>query len=113
MADRCVMCGEPFPPGTFASRKYCYECHLIRIQQRKAEQRERDRIKKEREKAKPKPAFIQPKPLNKTDVAYCRKCKYYGKPGVYLCNYLGIAKERRGCPVGAGCTKRVIEAVKK
>lgn len=107
MADRCVMCGEPFPPGTFASRKYCYECHLIRIQQRKAEQRERDRVRKEQEKLKPKPAYIQSGAVNKTDEAYCKGCFYHNTHSdAYLCNYILRTGRKRGCPAGVGCTER-------
>ena len=107
MAERkCLMCGKPFPPDTFASRKYCHECHLIRVVDVRQRAAERRREREREKKARPQPMFIQRKSPNKNDERYCSRCRYQGKTGVNLCDYFYRTGERRGCPAGVGCNKR-------
>lgn len=46
--------------------------------------------------------------IAKADREYCMKCVYANNNSieVYLCNYISITGQRRGCKYGVGCTKR-------
>lgn len=47
--------------------------------------------------------------LNKDDKLYCSKCVYQGcYTEDYLCNYILITGEHRGCKAGVGCNKRIL-----
>ena len=47
--------------------------------------------------------------LTQKNKAYCSRCRYRGLHSEsYLCQYILIAGERRGCAPGAGCDKRKI-----
>ena len=48
------------------------------------------------------------------DAEYCKKCKYHGLlEGEVICNYILVAKEKRGCPPGYGCNKFIYGSNKK
>ena len=106
---KCLMCGAPFPPGTAASRKYCFDCLDIRHEQFKIRHRDRER-EKAREKAAEKRQNAnnrQPKALKNKDMVYCAKCYYRGRFSEgYLCNYFCMTGKLRGCKAGFGCEKR-------
>ena len=106
MAEKkCLTCGKPLPPNTFATRKYCYECHLNRVTASRKRAAEKRREKEKAEKDKPQPVYIQRRTPKPNDEKYCQKCKYHGKAGVNLCDYFLRTGERRGCHAGYGCTK--------
>ena len=106
MAERkCVMCGKVFPEGTPASRKYCYECLEIRHAEQQRKQKEK---RKAERKAAPPPPPPKKSTLTKANKQYCAKCIYCGSFSAgYLCNYILLTSQVRGCKAGVGCTRRV------
>ena len=109
----CRVCGKAFPPETPATRKYCKECAALVLRENAARRREQQRIAKlytENYSGKTAKAGT----LKEADKRYCRKCIYRGNfTENYLCDYISITRERRGCPAGAGCEKRVLESMVK
>lgn len=105
---RCQMCGAIFPPGTVAVRKYCYACMDIRHK----EQRERAKAKRRAERAAappPEPTEPEDQVLTEENKAYCGVCEYHGSFNEgYLCNYIMMTGNVRGCKAGDGCTQRKI-----
>ena len=106
----CLMCGVPFPKGTVASRKYCVECYEKR--EMAARQRRREKRKQEKKDAPPPPKPLSPeKTLSSEDRRYCERCIYAGRfTAGYLCNYIFMTGERRGCPAGVGCKRKTLVA---
>lgn len=39
---------------------------------------------------------------------HCAKCVFRGEKGMNLCNYAFLTGQLRGCPMGPGCTRRVV-----
>ena len=112
--NHCVICGNPLPDGSFHTRKYCDSCKVeherCRSRKRSAERR---RMKKSGELNPLSSDDKQPRTLQKNDMAYCAKCVYRGRFSAgYLCNYLLLTGEHRGCKYGEGCTRREIGAAK-
>lgn len=110
---KCKVCGKPFPPGTVATKRYCDPCREKLAKEREAKRKEERRS--EREKAAKENLAAQNGEmtiLRKADMAYCAKCIYRGSfSESYLCNYLMMTCERRGCRAGVGCDKRDFERV--
>lgn len=110
---RCEICGKPFPEGTVASRRFCLDCGVQHKREKEAEQRIRRRnlaieLKKTESAAEQRPK-CPPKTLLEKDKKYCAKCIYRGRyTAGYLCNYLCMTGERRGCPPGVGCNKKTL-----
>ncbi len=111
MERKCRMCGVVFPPNTPATRKYCLDCSAIRYKENQARQKAKrkalDAVKaQERKKEEQK----LPKTLSEADKRYCRKCVYAGAfTANYLCNFMVMTGERRGCKAGVGCERRLLE----
>ena len=108
----CIMCGAEFPEGTPAARKYCLDCGAIKYKQDQQRRNERKRERKRARKAQEqnlKPPH-DPKTLQEIDKRYCGKCVYAGSFSAnYLCNFMLMTGERRGCKAGVGCNRRLLE----
>lgn len=48
--------------------------------------------------------------MSKVCTSYCKPCVYsrWSHHCNLLCDYIGVTGQRRGCPPGDGCEKRVI-----
>ena len=56
--------------------------------------------------------YKNPRMLTAADKKYCHPCVYKGSFAAdYLCNYISVTGERRGCPAGVGCTQRRTEPI--
>ena len=103
---RCQMCGTVFPEGTPASRKFCYDCLAIRHADQQKRHKEQQRQKREEEAASQ--TAVRPLTLDPVDKAYCSKCVYCGSfHEGYLCNYIIVTGNVRGCKAGNSCERRV------
>lgn len=110
---KCKVCGKPFPPGTVATKRYCDQCREKLAKERESRRKEERRSRREKAAQEKIAAQIgETTILRKDDMAYCRKCIYRGSfSESYLCNYLMMTAERRGCRAGVGCNKREFEHV--
>ena len=119
----CADCGTPLPIGCHLNKLYCRECADRRHHQDAVERMRRYRAEKrpwtkpENEKPKEKPkerstmkrntVQIQPITLRLSDEKYCSPCRFVGSfTEGYLCNFILMTGERRGCPAGVGCVRR-------
>ena len=107
---KCQMCGAIFPEDTPASRKYCFDCHMIRHKEQQMRQAEKRRMQALERQNNPEPKQERVyKTLRESDKAYCNKCLYRGRfTEEYLCNYFCLTGKLRGCKAGVGCDKRHI-----
>ena len=109
---KCLMCGQPLPEGVVASRKYCNDCGIQRKRESEAKRREVRKSMRELAKKEESESPKQQKPartISEKDRRYCAKCIYRGRyTAGYLCNYICMTGERRGCPPGVGCTRKLL-----
>ena len=104
---KCQDCGGDLPAGSCTKRRFCDECVNRHKREGWARKREAERLRKAREQRQTTPAPKEPRTLKESDVRYCVKCKWHGNMSEgYLCNFMLMTGERRGCPAGVGCERR-------
>ena len=86
----CPECGKTYIWKTKRAAR-CPECR---------KKRDSLRAKKRRGYVKP------PQEKKESNYRYCKTCVYYGK-STSTCDFLWTTGERRGCPSGKNCTRKV------
>lgn len=113
MEHKCILCGEVIPDKR-GGRCYCQACSAYMRAERERKHNEEVQVLRIKHEIEPKPVPKREVTLKKADMAYCRKCDYHGNfDQQILCEYLYRTGERRGCPAGIGCDKRVIKKGEK
>ena len=106
----CLICGTQLPDDATASRKYCFECARAHEKELQRARMIRDNRKRSEERAKESEKLQPMRDMRAEDKAFCARCIYSARPTEgYLCNYLLITHESRGCRPGKGCDKRKIK----